>query len=252
MMTSEQPIIVDKKQYFTQETENAIVRYISSEDFLEKSKIYSSDIKRPFEKIVENWIFKLQAWKYTDSYTDLSNDTITFLCERLNKYIHANGKAFSYFSVIARNYLILFIKKSHKKLKSNVDTEYIDTERNLMNEESYKSFVEETYNFVEDFVKYVDINLPILFNSQKEMLVADSILELFRTRDNIENFNKKALYILVRERTGLNTQIITKTVNDFKLVYELLYNNFEIHDSIKINPYKLQELIRIRKIKLKR
>jgi hypothetical protein len=249
-MIAEQEI--DKKIYFTQETENAIILYINSEDYIEKSKIYETLIKRPFEKIVENWIFKLQAWKYTNSYTDLSNDTITFLCERLNKYIHANGKAFSYFSVIARNYLILFIKKSHQKLKNSVDTEYIDTERNLMNEESYKSFVENTYDFVEEFIKYVDVNLPILFSSQKEMLVADSVLELFRTRDNIENFNKKALYILIRERTGLKTQIITKTINDFKVIYELLYKNFEIQDSIKISPYKLQELIRMQKIKAKR
>jgi|688.fasta_scaffold365509_3 hypothetical protein len=243
---------VDKKQYFTQETENAICAYIASTDFAEKSRIYNSDIKKPFEKIVENWIFKLQAWKYTDSYTDLSNDTITFLCERLNKYVHANGKAFSYFSVIARNYLILFIKKSHQKLKSNVDTENIDIERNLMTEESYKDFIEETYDFVEEFVKYVDANLPILFDSQKEMSVADSILELFRTRDNIENFNKKALYILIRERTGLKTQTITKTVNDIKLIYELLYKSFQLNDGIKLNPYKLQELIRMQKNKAKR
>jgi len=194
----------------------------------------------------------LQAWKYTDSYSDLSNDTITFLCERLSKYVHANGKAFSYFSVIARNYLILFIKKSHQKLKSNVDTENIDIERNLMNEESYKEFVEETYDFVEEFISFVDINLPILFDSQKEMMVADSILELFRTRDNIENFNKKALYILIRERTGLKTQIITKTVNDVKTIYDLLYKHYQIFDSIKINPYKVQELIRMQKIKSKR
>jgi hypothetical protein len=246
------PAVIDKKQYFTQDTEDAICKYISSTDFAEKSRIYNASIKKPFEKIVENWIFKLQAWKYTDSYSDLSNDTITFLCERLSKYVHANGKAFSYFSVIARNYLILFIKKSHQKLKSNVDTENIDIERNLMNEESYKEFVEETYDFVEEFISFVDINLPILFDSQKEMMVADSILELFRTRDNIENFNKKALYILIRERTGLKTQIITKTVNDVKTIYDLLYKHYQIFDSIKINPYKVQELIRMQKIKSKR
>jgi hypothetical protein len=245
-------VVVDKKQYFTQETENAICKYIVSTDFAEKSRIYNASIKKPFEKIVENWIFKLQAWKYTDSYSDLSNDTITFLCERLSKYVHANGKAFSYFSVIARNYLILYIKKSHQKLKSNVDTENIDIERNLMNEETYKDFVEETFDFVEEFITFVDANLPILFDSQKEMMVADSILELFRTRDNIENFNKKALYILIRERTGLKTQIITKTVNDIKTIYDLLYKNYRIFDIIQINPYKVQELVRMQKIKSKR
>ena len=48
--------VVDKKQYFTQETENAICRYIESTDYAEKNKIYNASIKKPFEKIVENWI----------------------------------------------------------------------------------------------------------------------------------------------------------------------------------------------------
>jgi hypothetical protein len=155
---TEAATVVDKKQYFTQETEDAICRYIQSTDYAEKSRIYNASIKKPFEKIVENWIFKLQAWKYTESYVELSNDTITFLCERLSKYVHANGKAFSYFSVIARNYLILFIKKKHQKIKNNVDTENIDIERNLINEEAYKEFVEETYDFVEEFIKYIIVN----------------------------------------------------------------------------------------------
>jgi hypothetical protein len=251
-MTEAVELVLDKKQYFTQETEDAICKYIQSTDYAEKSRIYNASIKKPFEKIVENWIFKLQAWKYTESYVELSNDTITFLCERLNKYIHANGKAFSYFSVIARNYLILFIKKKHQKIKNNVDTENIDIERNLINEEAYKEFVEETYDFVEEFIKYIDSNLPILFESQKEMSAADSVLELFRTRDNIENFNKKALYILIRERSGLKTQIITKIVNDIKVLYKLLYKNFKQHDGIRLDPYKVQELIRMQKIKSKR
>jgi hypothetical protein len=251
-MTEAVELVLDKKQYFTQETEDAICKYIQSTDYAEKSRIYNASIKKPFEKIVENWIFKLQAWKYTESYVELSNDTITFLCERLNKYIHSNGKAFSYFSVIARNYLILFIKKKHQKIKNNVDTENIDIERNLINEEAYKEFVEETYDFVEEFIKYIDSNLPILFESQKEMSAADSVLELFRTRDNIENFNKKALYILIRERSGLKTQIITKIVNDIKVLYKLLYKNFKQHDGIRLDPYKVQELIRMQKIKSKR
>jgi hypothetical protein len=251
-MTEAVELVLDKKQYFTQETEDAICKYIQSTDYAEKSRIYNASIKKPFEKIVENWIFKLQAWKYTESYVELSNDTITFLCERLSKYVHANGKAFSYFSVIARNYLILFIKKKHQKIKNNVDTENIDIERNLINEEAYKEFVEETYDFVEEFIKYIDSNLPILFESQKEMSAADSVLELFRTRDNIENFNKKALYILIRERSGLKTQIITKIVNDIKVLYKLLYKNFKQHDGIRLDPYKVQELIRMQKIKSKR
>ena len=56
----------------------------------------------------------------------------------------------------------------------------------------------------------------MMMNEQKDILVADSVLELFRRRQNIENFNKKALYIMIREMTGSNTQHITRVVNQMK------------------------------------
>ena len=60
-------------------------------------------------------------------------------------------------------------------------------------------------------------------------MIVDSILELFRRRMFIENFNKKALYILIREMTGSNTQHITRVVNTLKKYHKRLafeYNNF--------------------------
>ena len=42
-------------------------------------------------------------------------------------------------------------------------------------------------------------------------------------RDNVKNFNKKALYILIRERTGLKTQNITKVINVMKRDYSKMY-----------------------------
>ena len=58
--------------------------------------------------------------------------------------------------------------------------------------------------------------------------IAYAVMELFKTRDNIETYNKKALYILIREMTGAKTQYITKVVKQIKKEYEklfLLYQN---------------------------
>ena len=62
-------------------------------------------------------------------------------------------------------------------------------------------------------VEYWDENVGKIFRRQKDIMVADSVIELFRRRDSIENFNKKALYILIREMTGSNTQHITRVIN---------------------------------------
>ena len=66
-----------------------------------------------------------------------------------------------------------------------------------------------------------------VFSNKRDIIVADSLLELFRIRENIENFNKKALYILIRERTGLKTQNITKVVNKMKKDFAQMFITYQ-------------------------
>ena len=73
---------------------------------------------------------------------------------------------------------------------------------------------------------YWEENLPNIFRRQKDILVADAVLEMFRRRQNIENFNKKALYILIREMTGSKTQHITRIVNLMKKYNTQLIKEF--------------------------
>jgi hypothetical protein len=68
-------------------------------------------------------------------------------------------------------------------------------------------------------------NLNYIFNSATDIHVADSILHIFETRENIEDFNKKALYIFIRERTGLETTNITRVIKTFKQIYETNLKN---------------------------
>jgi len=78
-------------------------------------------------------------------------------------------------------------------------------------------------DFTNQWCEWYDENLNYIFSNKRDIIVADTILELFRMRDNIENFNKKALYILIRERTGLKTQNITKVINVMKRDYAKMY-----------------------------
>ena len=81
-------------------------------------------------------------------------------------------------------------------------------------------------------LEYWENNITNIFRRQKDILVADSVLELFRKRKNIENFNKKALYIMIREMTGSNTQHITRVVNQMKRYYVTMMEEFSTGGSI--------------------
>jgi hypothetical protein len=101
-------------------------------------------------------------------------------------------------------------------MKQKAEVSLIDTQRDLGTEDSYSDYQESLKTFTDQFIEYYDKNLSNIFTNKRDITVADSLLELFRIRDNIENFNKKALYILIRERTGLKTQNITKVIIKFK------------------------------------
>ena len=81
-------------------------------------------------------------------------------------------------------------------------------------------------------VEYWKNNLTTVFKRKKDLNVADSVIYLFKHRHNIENFNKKALYILIRERTGSNTQHITRVINQMKKQYFKMQKMFQTSGSV--------------------
>lgn len=212
-----------KKQYFTIITENAIVAYNNELDEHERNKLYRNYIHQPFDKLVEN-IYHTFKFSYFDiPYEDIKCEVIAFLNEKIHKYKAGKGKAFSYFSIIAKNYLIIQNNQNYAKLKSRVDVNEIDDSRDLDREVSMSDQQGQLRDFTDLWCEWYDANLSSIFTTSRDIIVADAILELFRMRHNIEDFNKKALYILIRERTGLRTQNITKVINIMKRDFEKMY-----------------------------
>ena len=64
------------------------------------------------------------------------------------------------------------------------------------------------------------------FKKPDELLVADAILEIFRKREMLEIFNKKAIYIYIREITGMETPLITKVVKQMKNIFNKCYSQY--------------------------
>jgi len=233
-----------KKRYFTEVTEHAILSYNNTEDEMQRNKIYNKFIRQSFDKLAENLIHTFKFYNFDVPYEDVKNETIAFLNEKIHKYSDpSKGKAFSYFSIVGKNYLIYHNSNNYDKFKNKADIEAIDESRQIINEVTRAADVEEKSEFMDAFIKYIDDNLNVLFKTQVDMAVADSVLELFRTRENIENFNKKALYIMIRDRTGVKTQYITKVVNILKRMYAEMYYQFLQTGRIKYTIPKKSEFM---------
>jgi len=230
--------------YFTKDTENAIVLYNSLEDDIQRNIIYTQKIHPAFYKLAEIMIHRFKFYNFDVSHEDVKHEVVSFLHEKIHKYKAENGKAFSYFSIVAKNYLIAENNKNYYHFKRSQDIGAIDLERNIVNEKVRHDFIEEKRDFIDIFVNLVEKNLALFFTKQRDIQVADAILYLFKTRENIENYNKKAIYILIRERTGVNSQNITNIITKIKLLYGKMYLQYKNGVNIeKMSWFQIQNII---------
>ena len=220
------------KVYFGTPVQEAIIRYNESSNPAEKNKIYSEEIHAAFCKMAENLIHTFKFYYFDYPFEEVKNGVVSFLVMQMPKYEPSKGRAFSYFSVVGKNYLILNNNNNYKKMKIHDEITKLDYKRNVSSEEVNEEVNEFNSEFVIQMLEYWDNNITNIFNRQKDILVADSVLELFRRRQNIENFNKKALYIMIREMTGSNTQHITRVINQMKKYYFNMIEEFSAYGEV--------------------
>jgi hypothetical protein len=213
--------------YFTSTTEKAIIAYNLETDYYKRNRVYREHIDYAFNKLVEN-IYHTFKFPYIDvPYEDIKCEVVAFLNEKIHKYTQGKGKAYSYFSRVVKNYLIILNNSNYAKLKRRVETTVIDDDRDLTLEMSISSYQESLKDFVNQWVDWYETNMESIFTNKRDILIADTILEIFRIRENIENFNKKSIYILIRERTGLKTQNITRVLNIMRKDFDKMYSSYQ-------------------------
>ena len=209
--------------YFTQDTENAIVRYNNSTDGEFKSLLYSREIHPALLKLTENIIHTFKFY-YTDveNLADLQHEVITFILSKLHLFDPSKGaKAYSYFGTIAKRYLIVYNANNYKKLKQSINVGDITLKEDTLisvnpaltvdSEAPVDSQYRDNLSYFMDL--YVDActnSIYELFPIDLDAKIADAVLELFRKRDNLQLYNKKALYLYIREIIDVKTSQITK------------------------------------------
>jgi len=230
----------NKRMYFDQDVQDAIVQYNSEENPIIRNKLYSDRIAYAFDKLVENIINTFKFSYFDAGFNDVKQEVVSFLVLNMHKYDASKGfKAFSYFSVVAKNYLILVNNGNYKKLKIHKDLDATNTIKELRElSRSNDSSEIITNEFIDEVVKYFDNNISHIFKKKRDIDIAYSIIELVSNRNEIDNFNKKSLYLLIREMTGVNTMYITKIINVMKRHYKRLANEFFERGSINYPTFK--------------
>lgn len=217
--------------YFTSETEQYINLYNTSTDNEYRNRIFTEHIYFPFYKLAENIIHTFKFY-YTDvdQIEDLKHEVVSMLLEdKISKFDPTNGaKAYSYFGTIVKRWLINYNNKNYKKLKQVGSFDDI--------QDSYEhdiTAVDNAYRkplsaFMDRWVEQMYDEIESIFSKEADIQVADAVLTIFRTRNDLDIFKKKALYIYIREMTECDTPQLTRVINvlreDFKSKYQKLYD----------------------------
>ena len=217
-----------KKRYFTEDTDLAIKEYLASTNQSERDYIFKTRIYYAFYKLAENLIHTFKFY-YTevDNLEDLKHEVICFLLEKLDYFKPDKGsKVFSYFSIVGKNYLILYNNNNYKKKKITTDVMAADEDNGVLHQLGRDQRKKEIKEFIDYYTEYIDKHMFTLFKKDKDKKVCDAINTLFKRRENLEIFNKKALYIYIREMTDVDTPVITKVTKILKKLYKKLHQEY--------------------------
>ena len=214
------------KMYFTLDTEEAIIAYNKTTDQRERNQLYNDRIKYAFEKIAENVLNTYKFSYFDDGHSDVKREVVAQMIYKIHMFQEGKGKAFSYFTRMALNHLILLNNSNYKRYKQN---ELISVMPESWNPPEDTVAMESESNHSEFrliMLDFWDKKLNSVFDKKRDIQIADAILELFRRVDYIENFNKKSLYLLIREMTGHKTHYITKVISIMKVHQDRILEEF--------------------------
>jgi hypothetical protein len=224
--------------YFTLDTQQAIIEYRLETSTAKRNKIFNERIYYAFYKLAENIIHTFKFY-YTevDNINELKHEVIAFLLEKLHLYDDTKGKAYSYFGTIAKRYLIVYNNNNYKRLKGKATVEEVDEDKTILNNLVLNDVNNlEEVEFIDIYISYVDEKLLEIFTKEQEVRVGDAILELFKRREHIDIFNKKALFIYIKEITDAPTPTITKVIKVLKGIYKGMLNKY-LEEGSKINIF---------------
>jgi hypothetical protein len=214
------------KIYFGTPAQDAIVEYNKTKDPIKRSRIYEERIKYPFEKLAENVINTFKFSYFDVPKRDIQTEVVSTMVEKMHMYKEGKGRAFSYFTIIAKNHLILKNNGNYKRWKQNALISEMPETWNPENDFYQTEEATEFREFNDIMLEYWDRHLATVFTKKRDIQIADAVLELFRRSQYIENFNKKHLYLLIREMTDCKTHYITKVVNIMKQHQKKMLNEY--------------------------
>lgn len=213
--------------YFNDNTQKAIIAYQNTKNVNEKNKIYVNEIMPAFDSLIKNLINVYGFNVMYENKQDLKNECLEFLYTAIDKFNPNKGtKAFSYFNVIAKNWLTIKSKQNARKLqtyisldnKEDISKEDLETIENFQVMPSWEEILAQDNSL--NYLKRIIENIESKIKTENEILCLNAIKILLDNIEDLDLLNKRAILLYIREMTNLNSKQLSLVLSSFKKYYK--------------------------------
>jgi predicted SprT family Zn-dependent metalloprotease len=217
-----------KENYFDVREENAVRKFLLTDDYTEKNKIYNEFLRAPLDKMISSIIRRYKLYRKDMDFEEIHCDTHSFLMTKVDKFKPSkNKKAYSYFGTICKNYLMGQIIKDQKETNRKVSYEDISSHIEERPDMIYRidDDVIDTNIILTQYVTELKEFIDEENLNENEKKLGYALVDLFHNYETIfsgnENnkFNKNIILLSLREMTNLSTKEIRGSIKKFKKLY---------------------------------
>ena len=214
-------------KYWGIEQEEAIVEFNTNEDIEDKHKVFVAIIEPAFRKLVENIYYTYNFNKILWDREQIEHEVMTHLYEKLNKFdISKNKKSFSYFGTITKNWMIQRCNADKNKRFIDDDNQDIIVQNISINAYEENEVNQHNQDFISGIIEEFD-DWDSKDNYNKEdFAVLEIINDILKNYHRFNIYNKKQLYVYIREATDLPSRKITKSLKKIKINYSDIKEDF--------------------------
>ena len=214
-------------KYWGTEQEEAIVEFNTNEDIEDKHKVFVAIIEPAFRKLVENIYYTYNFNKILWDREQIEHEVMTHLYEKLNKFdISKNKKSFSYFGTITKNWMIQRCNADKNKRFIDDDNQDIIVQNISINAYEENEVNQHNQDFISGIIEEFD-DWDSKDNYNKEdFAVLEIINDILKNYHRFNIYNKKQLYVYIREATDLPSRKITKSLKKIKINYSDIKEDF--------------------------
>lgn len=215
--------------YFSDDTQDAIIKFQQEADEKARHEIYVADIHPAFDSLVENLVLVYGFTSPGEQVEDLKSDCISFLYSSIFKWSPDKGtKAFSYFNVVAKNFLIANTRKAVKRNKRHVSIDYPeilsleqceDIETYGMAPAPDDELIERTRR---SEIMAILLEIEKQIESDCEIACIKAIISVFENIDELDFLNKRAIRIYVRDISGLSSKKLSVAMSSIRNRYKTI------------------------------